>query len=386
MSSKHGSSESRTKRILFVTGTRADFGKVKPLIQQTSLVNGYETHVAITGMHLSPTFGETWREVVSSLDCQTHLISNSADTASQDIILARTIESLGNLVKAIPFDLIVVHGDRVEALASALVGLLNDIPIAHIEGGEVSGTVDEMLRHATSKLSTYHLVANESAKVRLMQMGEAKESVRIIGSPDLDVMASNDLPSLEEVRNHYEIGSQDFGIVMFHPNVTNPVETKVNLSKILDFLNSTDKYFVVIYPNNDPGYQAIIEALTSISKSNIRVLPSMRFEYFLTLLKFAKVMIGNSSAGIREAPFFGTPTINIGTRQNKRSALNQISNVLKLDETTLENETSRLWGMKFEKSLEFGDGTSAAIFTQLLSDGYFESMSIQKSFVDISFS
>ena len=371
------------KRVLFVTGTRADFGKMKPLIQVTESSPNYEVHVAITGMHLLSTFGDTWREVTTTLNCQNHLISNSADSPSQDVILSRTIESFGNLVRSIHFDLVVVHGDRVEALGSALVGLLNNIPIAHVEGGEVSGTVDEMLRHATSKLSTYHLVANNSARTRLLQMGESEESIRIIGSPDLDVMASSYLPSLEQVHSHYEIGSIEYGILIFHPNVTNPEETKNDLLELVEFLRGTNKYFVVVYPNNDPGHLEILAALKSVENANVRLLPSMRFEYFLTLLKFAKLIIGNSSAGIREAPFYGTPTINIGTRQNNRSDLNQISNLVGAVAKVIEAEVDRLWDVRFEISFEFGDGTSTELFEGLLIQNYFQTLDIQKSFVNI---
>jgi len=370
--------------VLFVTGTRADFGKLKPLIKVTESAPNYEVHVAITGMHLLTTFGETWREVTSTLNCQTHMIANSADNESQDVTLAQTILALGNLVKSIHFDLIVVHGDRVEALGSALVGLLNNIPIAHIEGGEVSGTVDEMLRHATSKLSTYHLVANGTAHGRLIQMGENEGSIRVIGSPDIDVMASSNLPSLEKVLSHYEIRNAEYGILIFHPNVTCPAETKKDLLGVVEFLSGTRKNIVVIYPNNDPGYLEILDALNRVENENIRLLPSMRFEYFLTLLKHARLIIGNSSAGIREAPFYGTPTINIGTRQNNRSNLQQILHLVSPTGKDLEGETTRLWEVRFESSFEFGDGTSAKLFEELLMCNYFETLNIQKSFVNIN--
>src|SRR6266705_1787677 len=122
-----------------------------------------------------------------------------------DLVLANTVQGLGHFVREFPQDLIVVHGDRVETLAGAIVGALRNILVAHIEGGEVSGTVDELIRHAVSKLSHLHFVANTEFAERLVQMGENEDSVFVIGSPEIDIMLSENLPGLEEVRKHYEI-------------------------------------------------------------------------------------------------------------------------------------------------------------------------------------
>ena len=141
-------------------------------------------------------------------------------SSGMDLALANTIQGLGHYVREFSADLIVVHGDRIEALAGATVGALHNILVAHIEGGEVSGTVDELLRHAISKLSHLHFVANQESRNRLMQMGEQPDAVFVIGSPDIDVMLSGSLPSLNEVKSHYEIPFDDYCIFIYHPVTT----------------------------------------------------------------------------------------------------------------------------------------------------------------------
>src|SRR5260370_29572714 len=151
-----------------------------------------------------------------------------------DLALAKTIRGSADYIREMGPDMIVVHGDRVEALAGAVVGALSNVLVAHIEGGEVSGTVDELIRHSVTKLSHLHFVANEEFAERLAQMGEREEIVFVIVSPDIDVMLSGRLPSLEEVRKHYEIPLDSYGILIYHP-VTTELETlRANAQTVFD--------------------------------------------------------------------------------------------------------------------------------------------------------
>ena len=176
------------KRIVFLSGTRADFGKLKSLIKIVDEHPGYEAHIFVTGMHLLKTYGYTLIEVERAGFSNIHTFSNHTSETSMDLTLAKTVEGFSAYVKQVEPDLIVIHGDRVEALAGAVVGSLNNILVAHIEGGEVSGTIDELIRHSTSKMSHIHFVSNEDAGRRLQQMGELEESIYVIGSPDIDLM------------------------------------------------------------------------------------------------------------------------------------------------------------------------------------------------------
>src|SRR5664280_207607 len=163
---------SSTRSILFVTGTRADFGKLKPLISEVAKSEAFQYRIFVTGMHMLSRYGSTVKEV---FDCGFknifgYINQDGSGSTGMDLALANTIQGLGHYVREFPPDLLVVHGDRIEALAGAIVGALHNVLVAHIEGGEVSGTVDELLRHAISKLSHLHFVANEEARNRLIQM------------------------------------------------------------------------------------------------------------------------------------------------------------------------------------------------------------------------
>lgn len=184
------------KKLIFLTGTRADFGKLKSLIKVTQQSDVFDVHIFVTGMHLDEKYGYTVNEVYKSGFKNIHKFVNHKGVTSMDETLAKTIQGFSKFVKKQKPDLIIVHGDRVEALAGAIVGSLNNFLVAHIEGGEVSGTIDELIRHSVSKLSHVHLVSNPKAKKRLVQMGELKSSVYVIGSPDLDLMNPEFLPTL----------------------------------------------------------------------------------------------------------------------------------------------------------------------------------------------
>lgn len=309
------------RKILFVTGTRADFGKLKSIILNSS--GEYEILIFATGMHMMTRFGQTWNEVRDLGIGQVFPFVNQNTFDNMPSILSKTIQGLSDFMSESKPDLIIVHGDRVEAMASAVVGMLTGTVVAHIEGGELSGTVDEMIRHAISKISTYHFVSNHEAEKLLLQMGEDPKKIFIVGSPDIDVMLSDKLPTFEDVQHHYNIGFSDYAIAILHPVVTEKEMLPIHAKIFFQTLQASGKKYVVIHPNNDPGHEIILSQIDNLQQSaNFRIFPSMRFEYFLTLLKHSQFIIGNSSAGIREAPYFAVPCVNVGTRQRGRSNSN----------------------------------------------------------------
>ncbi|MFM8917489.1 MAG: UDP-N-acetylglucosamine 2-epimerase, partial [Bacteroidota bacterium] len=249
------------KKILFLTGTRADFGKLKSLIRICNATHGFDVSIFATGMHLQEQYGYTFHEIEKSGFTNIHCFANHGNGAGMDLTMAKTIEGLSEYVKVNRPDLLVVHGDRIEALAGSIVGALNNILVAHIEGGEVSGTVDELIRHAVTKMSHLHFVSNNEAATRLIQMGELPESIHVIGSPDMDVMVSTDLPSLDEVKQHYEIPFDAYGIIMFHPVTTELDRMKLASENLFEAARQSGLNFVVIYPNNDMGSEFILESI-----------------------------------------------------------------------------------------------------------------------------
>ena len=372
------------KKIVFVTGTRADFGKLKSLMKVIQDDASFELHVFVTGMHMLAKYGYTCEEVEKADFKNIHKFINQNVSDGMDHVLAKSILGLSDYVREVNPDLIIVHGDRVEALAGATVGALNNVLTGHIEGGEVSGTVDELIRHAVTKLSHAHFVANEEAQKRLLQLGEKLESTYVIGSPDIDVMNSDRLPSISKVKDRYEIDFDNYGVVIFHPVTTELEHLQSHIDTLMKAIVNSQKNYVVIYPNNDHGSEIIFKSYEEIEKNeHFRIFPSMRFEYFLQLLKNADFMIGNSSAGVREAPHFGVPTINLGTRQNNRVSFSSITNV-DFDETKILNAIKDIDNQNYEKASIFGDGNSAEKFYEILQQQNFWTMAKQKFFVDLN--
>lgn len=370
------------RRIVFLTGTRADFGKLKALIQVVATSDLFDVHIFVTGMHMLSKYGYTCEEVEASQLGNVHKFINQNHHDGMDAVLAKTIAGFSDYIREIKPDLIIVHGDRVEALAGASVGALNNILVAHVEGGEVSGTVDELMRHAITKMSHIHFVANEEAANRLLQLGEVQSSIFKIGSPDVDIMNSSALPSLDEVRSHYDIEFDQYGVLMFHPVTTELENIDKQIKEVVDALIASNENYVVIYPNNDHGSDYILKEYHRLwGLPKFRVFPSMRFEFFLTLLKHASVMVGNSSAGVREAPHFGVPTLNVGSRQNNRAKGRSIINVPACAGKIL-TALEEAGNLDLQKEQLFGDGNSAQAFFSVVSDERFWKFGPQKNFVD----
>jgi len=371
------------KKVAFLTGTRADFGKIKSLLRILEETQGFEPHIFATGMHLQQRYGFTVMEIEKSGFTNIHTFDNQTAQGTMDLSLAKTIEGFSTYVSKLKPDLIVVHGDRVEALAGAVVGALNNILVAHIEGGEISGTVDELIRHSVSKLSHIHFVSNSEAARRLEQMGELKESIFEIGSPDVDIMFSGNLPDVSEVKRYYEIPFAEYAVAMFHPVTTEFEQMAKNAQNFVNALLEDDANYVVIYPNNDLGSDAIFKAYEQLEgNTRFRIFPSIRFEYFLTLLKNARFMIGNSSAGIREAPYYHIPTVNIGSRQQNRSVHDDILHCSYNDQDILNAIRHAKKQTVKTSGPSFGSGNSAVLFMKALTDTELWKLSNQKQFRD----
>ena len=372
----------QSKKVLFVTSTRADFGKLKPLMQTLKDQKEFEVNIFVTGMHMLRKYGSTWQDVINSGVGKVHMFVNQHEGDTSDSVLSKTISGLADYTIEEKPDLIIVHGDRIEALATASVSMLNRVLLAHIEGGEISGTVDEVIRHAVSKMSNRHFTSNIATQNRLIQLGEDPKYIYPIGSPEIDVMISHYLPKLEESAQRYDLSFREYSILIYHPVHSELEELQKNTEAIVDFIIDSKDNFIVIAPNNDEGSSIIeTEFLRFKGESRIRYLPSMRFEHYLTVLKSARCIIGNSSSGIREAPFYGTPSVNVGSRQRNRADARTIINC----DSNIESLASA-----YQKALQcdriqsttFGDGESAAAFKKILLNDEFWLGSTEKQFID----
>ena len=370
-----------THSLLFVTGTRADFGKLEPLAAAARDA-GHMVDFWVTGMHMMKRYGLTKLEVARMQGVGVYEFENQSYGDPQDEVLARTMLGFSQFVRQKTPDLVIIHGDRIEALACALVTATNYIRSAHIEGGEVSGTIDEMLRHCNSKLATYHFVSSEVAAQRLRAMGEDPESIEVIGSPELDFHAASSGVKLEDVRLRYDITAPEYGICTFHPVTSETASMVSQADGLFSALEDSGRYFVVIAPNNDPGSDVIFARIERLPRERFRVLPSMRFAHFSELMKNAACIVGNSSAGVREAPFLGVPSLDIGTRQTNRSMAPSVFSVDAHDAPGIAKFLAEQWGIRFDRHAGFGSGRAASAFVNILNDPQFWRRGMQKRFHD----
>ncbi len=372
------------KKVLFVTGTRADYGKMKSLMKILGENPATEPYIFVCGMHLSKPFGSTYKEVLQDKHKNVYVAYGLSQSQNGSVNLGNTISCLAGYVENIKPDMIVVHGDRMDAMAGALVGALNNIIVGHIEGGELSGTIDESIRHAISKFAHIHFVCTDEAKKRLIQLGEEEDRIHVIGSPDIDIMLSDKLPSLEESLNWYQIHFKKYAILMYHPVTTENETIGEKIKAVVDAVLESGRNYIVVYPNNDLGSEVILNEYKRFEGNpRFRVFPSLRFERFLSLLKNADYIVGNSSAGIRESGVYGVPGIDVGTRQSGRYSTARIKNLQHVDEdaTQILEAISQTPEHRWTSST-FGDGNSTQKFNAILSDSKFWEIKIQKRFID----
>jgi len=375
----------KRKKIGFLTGTRADYGKQKSLIKILAKDEKYSVSILVFGMHLMTKYGFTVSQVIEDDLAEVFTFPQTSHETQMEIGLAETIKNLSAHLDVHELDLLIVHGDRIETLAGAIVGSIRNIAVAHIEGGEISGTIDGLIRHSVSKLSHLHFVSNRQAEKRLVQIGELRDSIFTIGSPDIDIMFSNTLPTLKQVKERYGINFDEFSICLYHP-VTNELNSiEKNAESFCKALILSGNNFVVIKPNNDLGSDKIQNVYKNLLTNEKFVhLPSMRFEHFLTLMKNSKYIIGNSSAGIRESAYYGIPAVNVGSRQ-----LGRHSNRLIIDSECATNSILEAISCIPELArvpiYNFGQGDSCTKFKSILDHKLHWPISTIKKFIDIEF-
>lgn len=314
----------RPRHITYISGTRADFGLMASTLRLIDLDPRLSIDIIATGMHLSNTYGITLREIEATGLAIRSIIHVDPDETS-DASMARNIgKMLVGFVDSLKNQrpqCVLLLGDRGEMIAGALAALHLSIPVVHIHGGERSGTVDEPIRHAISKLANIHLVATNAARSRLLRMGESKECIHVVGAPGLDSLSL--LATADREQLSRSIGfdhTKPLGLLIYHP-VKHEVEPSCSeLSILIESALSCGLQILALMPNSDAGSASIRERLLQASSEDPRfiVRTHMKRDEFVSWLSVVDVMLGNSSSGIIEAATFGTPVINIGTRQNMR--------------------------------------------------------------------
>lgn len=358
-----------THTLAILTGTRADWSKLAPLARTAA--QACSVHVFATGMHLDGSYGMTVHEVERDCrDLRNVVVSRIVNgTGPADMVhpmaeVAKGLQVAWQFVKA---EALLVHGDRPEAFGGAAFCTLTGTRLVHVEGGEESGCVDQYVRYIISRAAHLHLVSNDDARVRLLQMGEDDWRIHVIGCPRIDVIKHAPRPGIEAVRARYSLPWERWGICIWHPDtILDDTEQRRQARAVADALLDSALNWIVCEPNSDRGSDIVRDEFRRLrNKKTVRVLPTLRDEFFLAALDHADCIIGNSSTGIREAPSLGTPTLNIGGRETFRSHNPHIVHVdAKRDEILTGIARARCRRPPIVE--EFGDGRACWRFSELL--------------------
>jgi len=363
-------------KVLLITERRADYSRLKPILKELANHEVFEYHLIVTGMHLLKEHGYTLQEIVNDgfrIAETFEMFQNSGNKPSHMVeALGVALKELPSIVSEINPSLIITGFDIAANLALTITGAHLNIPVAHIQGGEVSGTIDESIRHAMSKFSHIHFAGNEDARQRLIRLGEIPELVFDVGCPSIDALIQED--DNPQVLEQYGLDGSFF-LILQHPVTSEFGDSKSQIRETLKALEEFDVDKLFILPNNDSGSFEIIK---TIKESGYKYSESLSINNYVNLLKRCEVLIGNSSSGIHESHIYGIPTVNIGSRQNGRL---QSNNVVNCDYKAKEikeaiRQALSLKGKTFKKP--YGTGNSAQSIIQILTELNFKQINVQK--------
>jgi len=359
------------RKICYISGTRADFGLMKNALQAIDLDKDLDLEVILTGMHLLKEYGNTYQEInKSGLKISGRVeVELSGDSGSQmSKALGAQIIGFTKILESNKPDIVLLLGDRGEMLAGAITALHLNIPIVHIHGGELSGTIDEHIRHAISKLAHYHFTATNCSKERLIKMGEEAGNIYVTGAPGLDEIRSSKLIKRNDLLEKYCIDSMEpFALLLLHPVVQQLENTKIQVIEIVESMLSSNKQILALMPNADAGGRTISSVLKKYEmQGKIKTAVHIERLEFLSLLSEAEFLAGNSSCGIIEAASLGTRVLNIGNRQNFRERSDNIVDVT-TDKPAIVDGLIRVKRMNSKTFNNiYGDGRSSNRITSLL--------------------
>jgi UDP-hydrolysing UDP-N-acetyl-D-glucosamine 2-epimerase len=373
------------RKIFIVTERRADFSRFKPIIKLIQKSKKLKYILVVTGNHLLKEHGYSIKEIrkekIKISQTFPMFLKRRKDNGSTMVKgLGIAVQKLSEILSKHNPDIILSGFDIGANLAVTIAGAHMNIPVAHIQGGEVSGTIDESIRHAMSKFAHYHFAANNDAKKRLIRMGEKKQNIYSVGCPSIDALLDEKDCSKEYIKKKFRIDlEKKFLILIQHP-VTSEINSGYQITNTLKAVKKIDIDKLIIYPNNDAGSKKIIKVINS---SGFKIARTLNLREYKTILSKASLLIGNSSSGIHEAATFKIPVINIGTRQNGRLKPKNVVNVgydikqiQKKIKYVLENKN-------FQKNLKnlqnpYGKGDSSKKIIKLLKKIRLDNKIIQK--------
>lgn len=382
------------KKICVVTGSRAEYGMLKWLMKDIADTEALSLQVVVTGMHLVPAFGNTYREILADgfrIDRQIDILMASDGASGIAKSMGMAMVGFADAFEELAPDAILVLGDRFEILAVVSAALVHKIPIVHLHGGEkTQGAIDDSIRHAITKMSHLHFVAAEEYRRRVLQLGEHPDRVFMVGGLGVDTLVRT--PLLDKETLSREIGF-DFGkrnlLVTYHPETLSDQPTEAQFLELLHALRRfPDINVIFTYPNADMGRHAIAHLIQEYvaSSGNWKGFRSLGHEKYLSCLQFVDGVVGNSSSGLLEVPTFKKGTVNIGHRQAGR--LKAVSVIdCAADESSIVAAIEKLYSPDFLKLLEttrnpYGDGGASVKIVSHLTAINWGALS-SKSFVDL---
>ena len=384
------------RNICVITGTRAEFGLLRPLIALIAKDEELQLQLIATGMHLSPEFGYTLDEIIAAgfvVDKKVECLLSSDTAVGVSKTIALAISGFADAFEALQPDLVLVLGDRTEILGAVIAAGIANIPIAHLHGGETTeGAYDEAIRHSITKFSHLHFTSTEAYRKRVIQLGEQPEMVFNVGAIGLDAVKKLKLLNKEEFENSigFKLKKRNV-LITYHPVTLEkeaPIETFENILTALDEL--TDTGLIFTHANSDKNGRVINKMITEYvdtHKEKAVAFKSLGQLRYLSALQFVDFVIGNSSSGILEVPAFHIPTINIGDRQKGRICNESVINSNNSLEDIEKSITFAL-DKQFRETIQqqemlYGNGTAAEKILKVIKEHTI--ISLKKSFYDISY-
>jgi UDP-hydrolysing UDP-N-acetyl-D-glucosamine 2-epimerase len=382
------------KKICIITGTRADYGLLQNIISLVSKDTELQLQLIATGMHLCPVYGSTIDAIRADghkIDKELDILLNSNSKVSVAKSMGLGTIAFSQALEELKPDIIVVLGDRFEIFSAVQSAMILNIPVAHIHGGEVTeGAFDDMIRHAITKMSHIHFPSSEVYKNRILQLGEKSKNVFNVGAPGIDNILNLELLSktkLGEALNVDFSQKRPIFLITYHPVTSNSGEVD-GIDALLDKLKSyPDTIKLFTRPNCDPNSNIISQKVEHFVKQdkNSYIFTSMGQLKYLSAMKYCSAVIGNSSSGVIEAPYFNVPTIDIGTRQGGRikpSTVIQCMNDKKsIDKAFLTLQNFEKLSNKELKNLPYGDGKAAERIVEKLKEINYNNL-LHKKFYD----
>lgn len=380
---------SKRTKIGVVTSTRADYGIFRPLLFKLRDADQFQLDLYVTGMHLSKAFGETVHNIIEDGFTPTYRIEilNEQENIAQET--ADTIAKFSAIFAQDAPNLLVVLGDRYEIFAVATAATFHKIPVAHIHGGEVTdGALDNVFRHSITKMSYLHFSSTESYRNRIIQLGEHPDRVFNVGAMGVENCLNLPLLSKSELSSSIGVALDNYIVVVFHPETMSAISPLKQYQDVLQAIKPFEHMqFIFIFSNSDPGGQLINQEieLHCANAPESYWFKSLSSLQYLSLIKHSRLLLGNSSSGIIEAPSLHTPTLNIGNRQKGRVAADSVVHVSN-DSQHIQAAVEQILSHEMEASAfasPYGQGNSSERIFEILQQYPFESIQIAKSFYDL---